>query len=609
MMRYLRTLLLWALGLGALAAIFIYGSGPADHYWLAAPGWSRAQRVTTGRINAAAPLAVGTDGTLYLFTVERDPDRSDVELLRPFVRAFDAESANIADGPVRWTYRMPVVLDAPEQPQLHLADGGLHLFWLDDGQVFTAAVGTDGTLVAAPTALSGATPDVGTVNHYSVASDGTGRMALWTGGSRGQPGVYAIALDEPNSPPRLIDGEGLYPKLRFDAQGTLHAVWYRFPLGGDLQFFHGRFPRARYDDGSTQPLLNWPVRPRSELQAYHIGLEIRPNTGLNSEPDAGTLYLSWTESVNTGGQVRGVETHFAHVPIRAGSVSPPASSPHPLHISLSEDETQEESLAAAPINLAPALNPAAELAVAFSAQLPGPQNRNAGQIGVLFLREGTPISHQLLSTSSATSFAPMLVRDDAGDQYITWLERATGGAGYHVYLAGTSEGLRAGLSRLTANDVARVITTVLFNMATGALLGPVLLLWVIAPLLLLVACRVGRGEWMPPMDREFVGRVGAAIILFWIVKVWTMPGMLGHVPLAGWVPVMPSPVGWLLRIGVPPAIGGLSVVWARAFLRRVDSPSPALFVIAYAAFDSVLTAAIYGSLLYERFFQSALAAS
>lgn len=607
MMRPLRTLLFWALGLGVLVATLIYGSGPADHYWLAAPGWSRAARVTTAHINAATPLAVDTDGTLYLFTVERDPARSDLALLRPFVRAFSAR------GQPQWQYRMPVVLDSPEQFHMLLVRDALHLFWLDEGQVARAVVRTDGTLDAAPSVLPAADGVNHRVNHYSVAADAAGRITLWTGGTRGEPGVYALALDDPGAAPVLVDAQGLYPQVRYDAHGALHGVWYRFPLRGDLQFFHGRYPGGALDGGDVQSLVAWPVRPRSELQAHAIGL------------DAETLYLFWTETVNTGAQIRGVETHFTHAAILAQRASPSASrsasrsatvpvpQPRPLRIPTPIDSPDGRFAFpddAVPSDLAPARAVMEDVAVAFSAQVPGRQNRDVGQIGVLFLQDGAPTRAQLLSTSTSASFAPSLARDGAGEQYVTWLERATGGAGYHIYLAGTSAGLRAGLSQLTVNDVARVASNVIFNLATGALLGPVmLLLWLIGPLLVLILCRVGRGEWVPPMDAEFVGRTGAAIVVFWIGKLVTLPGLTEHVPFAAWVPVMPSLLGGVLRVVTPVTIGALSVVGARAFMRRVESPSPALFVTAYAVCDSVLTAAIYGSLLYARLFQGVLAAS
>jgi hypothetical protein len=607
MMRRTLTLLLGAALLVGLGALFAHGSGPAAHYWLDAPGWSRARLMTTASINAAAPLARADDGTLYLFTIEVDPERTDVALQRPYVRAF------AADGEPLWVHRIPVVLQSPQQPQLILADDTLWLFWMDEGRITAAQVDTAGALQMAPTEL--ATREA--AGEYRATVDVRGRIALWYGGIRSRPGVYALPSGDPLGEPQRVDAEGLGPRLRYDAAGTLHAIWFRHPAGEARRFYHGRYAPDESTGDQATFLLEPESRASSDWRAHELGV------------DAEHLYLFLTELINTGGRVRQVETRYTYRsradaggeapdvrPLRIpATVEPvyrtegeyPGALQTGPRIPLAADVAQSTADEVVPDYVAPNATPAAELAAAFSAQFARGQDRTAGQVGVLYLRNGAPTSYQLLSTSGRSSIAPALLSDPSGDLYVTWLERASGGGGYHVYLASTAPAVREAFGRVTAQDAARVASTVLFNMLIGALVGPVALPpWLLPALLVLALFHWWRGERDLGDAQEFRLRAFVAILLFWAIKLVTLAEAIQFVPLAAWLPVMPPGVGLALRIGAPILIVGLSLLAARGFTRRVESPSVALFVTAYAVVDSLLTTAIYGSLLYQRFFPGLL---
>src|SRR5262245_20516204 len=204
-----RRMLLWLIPLVLfLLAVFV-SRGPADALWLQAPGWSRARLVGNTRLEEAVPIALDDTGQVYLFLSPTDGGPQVVALSRA------AETL--------WTQPLDMPGAQIKNPRLAWDGRAIVLLWISDQRLYSARVDPSGELADPPTMISG----TAMVDSYAVAADTQGRLAVWFGGSRQAPGLYALPTGAPNGPATLVDQAGFQPVLRFDTTGRLHAIWVR----------------------------------------------------------------------------------------------------------------------------------------------------------------------------------------------------------------------------------------------------------------------------------------------------------------------------------------------------------------------------------------------
>jgi hypothetical protein len=583
-----RRMLLWLIPLALLLAI-LASRGPADALWLNAPGWSRARMVGSTRIEEAVPVALDDAGRIYLFVWPSDAGPRIVALSRA------AETL--------WTQTLDMPGAQVNAPRLVWDGRALMLFWIGDQRLFAARIDSSGAVADPPAVLSGAAA----VGSYAVASDTRGRLAVWFGGSRQAPGLYALPTGELGGPAALVDQAGFQPVLRFDGAGALHAIWARDSpseqRATDVYY-------APYPGGDFRPEQSALV---VRIVGRRVGIDLTgPWFGLDQERG----YLIWTASVASGLQAGASYTQYVSFPLNEPSqVSEIGALGVPDDADLAYEAPSgggmEAGLRVLPAAgssggtsslAAAATNPvfAPELAVVFENQVAYKHNQTVNQVGSLFLRAGAPAGYQLLSFGPSGSFTPALTSDRSRYLYATW--RQLQPPGFGVYFASTAPDMQQALGGLTVSDVGRVTVDTIFGMVTGAIFAPLLaILWLIAPLMVLgVTWFVRRGAERATHWGVLLS-LALALAAYWVTKLISFEGNLDYVPFSEWIPVIPSWLALPLRIAVPAliAVAALRIAWRYTY--GAERRSALLFVLAYAGVDSLLTAAIYGGLLLNIF--------
>jgi hypothetical protein len=243
----------------------------------------------------------------------------------------------------------------------------------------------------------------------------------------------------------------------------------------------------------------------------------------------------------------------------------------------------------------PALAP--ELAVAFHTQLEYLRRKEKGQVSALFFRNGAPLAYQQISFTPANSGFPAILSDEAGQLYITWLESGAP-SGYDVYFASTAPDIRGALSGITWDDFGRLGAETLFGLLGGAVLLPLAMVWIPAPMVVLGLTSVLRRQDDSLTNFGVIVSLTLALVTFWVSKLVFMPGITEYVPFSVWVPFLPPALNLPLRLGVPILIAGLALVTAWRHTYGRDRPATFFFLLIYAVVDSVLTMAVYGTIFY-----------
>jgi hypothetical protein len=570
-----------------LAVVLSACSGSEERLWLKARGWNRAQLI--GRTGSAdpAPFALDDQGRIYFFLIHTDN-----ELAYPHVIALDRELETI------WDYTYDVESSQASKPQIIWDGNDLNLLWLGDQGLYHITLDTAGAMSQEPTLLL----QEGPIDSYDAALAPDGQATAWFAGPRRQPGLHAAPLANLGGAAVLVDPLGVRPTLQFDEAGVLHATWAHYPPGyGDNRLYYGAYPDGHYQPG-RETLVH---SPRLGMATFLLG----PWLGLDDQD----VYLIWAQQSRTGmeaGKVEALEIHFP--PGQVDHRSAPRQLTIPPSYDLAYSEYNEGRLKAGDRVLLEAWGTShiteidtlssqnQELAIAFRTRIDYLQRKERDQVSVLYLQDGAPTSYQLLSFTSIDSQDPAIGSDQNGNLYLTWLER-TGEGGYSVYFATTAPDVQRSLKTLTWNDIGRLGAETLFGLVTGALLIPIVLVWLIVPMALIFLTSFLRKDEENLAHPGTLVSFGLSMIAYWAGKLLVLPGIRDYVPFSAWIPFIPGWASGILRVGVPVLIAALALRIAWGLTYRRDRPSALYLLLLYAAIDGVLTTAVYGVIFLAAF--------
>jgi hypothetical protein len=174
-----------------------------------------------------------------------------------------------------------------------------------------------------------------------------------------------------------------------------------------------------------------------------------------------------------------------------------------------------------------------------------------------------------------------------------------GQSGFLAYAGSTAPDVYAALTKVTSADVGRLLAETVFGMLAGAALSPFAgILWLVAPLIVLGITSFLRRDDGRTISRGALISLGLALLTFWVVKAATLPGFWDYVPFSSWIPFIPGWLGGPLRWGVMIIIAALALWTAWRFTYKRQAHSVLNFMLIYAAVDSVLSMAVYGSIIY-----------
>lgn len=561
----------------------------AERLWIKAPDWSRAQAIGGMGIPDPAPFVLDEAGNIYFLFID-----GDLEALQAQVVAFTAQGERI------WAVTFDEILKLPDVPQIVWDGEMLHGFWINSGALIATRLDRNGTVLQEPAVISG---DV-RVDSYSAVASNEGDIAVWFAASPRDAGLYQADLslvDEPT----LIDEEGVFPSLRFDQAGTLHAAWAHASNNNpQVQFLYAAYADIANIAGSGSVVQE----TRVPLTADMVG----PTLGL----DGDEAYIYWVLIFRTGLEAGFTETRFISFS-QSNPGQPPSAQQFfiPAEHDLDYQPFPEESLHVGDrYSLAERPSPSVgvfqdittnvvqegELAVAFRAAVNYYWRRASNQIGVVYIQDGLPTSYQLLSFTQQPSTDPTVISDANGDLYVSWLERGDVSR-FDVFLTSTSDGLKDAFNSVTAGDITNLSAATIFGLLTGVLLAPLAaVLFLVLPLIVIGLTAIfRRGEQTLKSPGTIISFI-LAIAVFQVAKVGALPDLLTYVPFSAWLP-LPNLLKAPLQLIVPLVIMIVAIFSAWHFTYRRRTDSPLYFMILYVAVDTLFTMAIYGVLFYGAF--------
>jgi hypothetical protein len=574
-----------------LALILTACSKQPERLWLKSPGWSRAQLIGNTRVGDPVPIAIDSDGNVYIFFVSAENSASHLR-----VAAFDKQMEVLWDR----TYD-EIDLTTPSMPRIQWHQNALQLFWIDADRLYSAKIANTGELVTAPMLLSGNE----LVEHYDVAGNSFNQIAVWYAGSRNEPGLFSLPLGDLTGDPILVDDNGIHPELQFDHSGTLHVIWARYPPGaGDKPFLYAAYPEGYFSPGHESIVVTPRIVGTSILEG--------PKIGLGSQH----AYIFWSMIFLSGEEAGTAETYY---------VTFPAGQPRfassgfilgvPYSYELPHQKFPESPLKAGPrIPIGPGLsgrtyyvtqveiNPTIEdeLVITMQPWMGYIMRKTKPQVTAAFFQDGEPVGYQILSFTPSNSTFPAIFSDGEDQLYSTWLEKGEL-PGWAIYLSSTAPNIKDVLDELTSDDIGRLSADVAFGFLTGALLIPIGLAWILPSMLILaLSTRVLNARENLTSIRSIISTFLALIVL-WVVKLGILPGMRTYVPFSAWIPILPDWSSMPLRIGIPLLIAIFSLLVAWYILQRRKESSIFTLVLIYGVVDSVLTLGVYGVLVFAGF--------
>lgn len=565
-------------------------SGP-ERPWLQSPGWSRGLQIGYTPVSQSVSFTLDEEGNVYFFHFTgEDNDNFDLQV-----------TALQPTGDMPWDHTIEVNLRLPRQPRIINDGEALQLFWISDQTLYTMRIGLDGEILSQPQQISGqyVAFSVDVLLHPEKG------LIVWFGGSRQDPGVYAYAPEDYYGRPQVIDELGTRPYLMLDTDGLLHAAWAHDPAGYEERgIYYASFPDLDYtaNDGILVAALTPAVS--SALDGPWLG-----------QSGDGLLVL-WNLSVITGLEAGRMTTEYVILPMEGideGFQQRPSILyvPSDYHESFRQEATliqagdriwlDEVEGGYSPIiqKLSIVSFNGSELAIALEAKVEFLRNKEEFQVSILFFDAGQPTSYQLISFDAAASRLPNLVVDDEGYLYLTWIQKDSEDENA-IFFATTQPEFRQSISRFDGSDTVSVVGDTLFGLFSGVILVPIGLVWLLAPLVLIGVTTIIRKEDEPFYAPGSLISIALALIGFWYSKYFSLQilDMVNYVPFSAWIPQISGQGANLVRILVPLVIFLVSAIFAYRRTYAQSNRSVLFFMLFYSLLDSLLSAAVYGLLIY-----------
>jgi hypothetical protein len=544
------------------------------------PDWSRGLQLGSSVSGSASIVIEGQAEKILLVWLYTDSGQSAIRYVQLNETGQPATDQVIQLPPGQ--LRMPRLLPA--------ADGLLHLFWASRGNsaekwsLWYILLDQQGETVGQAQRIS--TPELNVSGYTALQRRDLSVAVFWAASL--ENGLYAVNISpsgEPDPQQVLIAARGSSPSAKVDTSGDLHLSWVE-----ERTFFY-----ARFAEGKLQPATG--IRVADVTLTTADGLS-GPVLGLSNR----WVYLIWSVERQTGLEAGTARTEYISFPID----QPARSDPQPVWIFPAEEQSYQPSQG--DYNLTLLAKPAGpgttsdyiyqpavfdgqrgQLAAAVAVRQEYRQEAHV-QIATLIFEDGQFKGYQLASKTTALSYDPVLVPDEAGALHLLWRQ---GAMGRDIYYATTSPSLRDELDRLTTSDAIDLILTGGMESLVGILFFPWIGIGWLMPGLLLV----GIHKLIKDNDsiaRSLLARLllGIAILVYQGTKLLVLPSILFYVPFSAWIEI---PGSWRvpLQIGVPLAILVLAFL-AAWLLRRKRTDSAVMLYLVFVAVDAFFTLAIYG---------------
>jgi len=534
----------------------------------ASPDWSKGQPVGMSALNQPVAIRAG-EGVVYLTWVDGEHHLHWAQL--------DERGQVVADKsldlPTRSSQKPRLLLD----PQ-----GRLHLFWIaskEEGQgLYYVQLNTSGEIVSNPLLLSLPGMEVG---YVASGFSAQGQIELfWSQAAYERPGVYNLTIDPESlvaSPNSLIASRGMAPTLQVDQEGTFHLSWLEQPAYATRQIYYATFDPERRVSGEVIEIAEVVLRGGQIMVGPVLGLDLENG------------YIFW--SIEQRGRAVSGDTFYATFPLGRPVESvvmelrvPPTERPrydsyageYDYHLLASQEGAVSTFLSRPWV----VDGQRSELPVVLTINIFTRLGEHL-QIAMLIFSEGQLKGYQVVTATKMASLTPHIVADPRLDLHLAWIDTA-GFEEYQVLYASTSPQVKEVLNRVTLADVVDKGGDLITALFPVVLLTPVLIAWVIFPLVWLLIFYFSTGEGELTSLGAWVA-LGVAMLMQLLAMIFITPGGLDLLPfLAISVPQL-APIFTGRLFPILCAILGLGAM--AFYLRRTRSRSlfGAFFVFAFTA--------------------------
>jgi len=551
--------------------------------------WSRGQRVGRASIPQPVGLAVDEEGA-YLLWGQRQEEGTRLSFARM-----------TPSGTVALTTTLPFNTFFPRLPQLVLNDE-LHGFVITrlaaserDG-VYHLRLNRSGDLLADPLRLS--SPDqLCELLSVMPAPDGSIHL-LWAVGDGSGKGVYHLKLGPDGSAqgfPQLIGPNGREPTGQVDQSGALHIAWMVEVDFDAFDLLYTTIPEG-------ESLAAEPVRV---TDLYIPASDITQPLSLSL--DATHAYIFWSQEHRAGLKQGAAELFFVSFPLdglAAGdtddvliSTDPDLSGwptdrfPPLTSLVLPGDIVDWSGFVEGPSALDTRQRGAALVLAdaTFSFRF-----KERPQLVLLLFEDGEFAGYQQPVRTRKYSHRPRGLLGDDGQLHMAWIDMERPG-NYSLYYASTDPDVRAGLSKRTANDMYLDSLDLLWGMASGLSLIPLVFV-MLAPVLGLLAVFyfTGQDDALASSRRSQITLLVVALIYLWM-KILVFGPVLERPPLARSIPVEYAGAWVYVMLAIVAGLAGLAL-WR--YYRRSDRPELFRGALTFVLTDVALTLLLYGPTFY-----------
>lgn len=472
--------------------------------------------------------------------------------------------------------------------------GKLHLLWGSrppGGKVWTiwhTLLDEEGNSLNSPLQISLPGESVG---NYTVSPDHQGgALVIWDSGSLGKLYLQHVnAAGTITGLPVIVAERGESPSIWVNPKGEVFLAWREEP-----GFVYASASLNALAPTETTSVVDVNLSTGQSLVGPYVGV-------------AGDwVYLFWSmlnqSGLEAGTGYTAYVTFPANTPARQVPqrilMSPLEEQPYAAYqgsLALSQLAPPVEAWASSDFILNPTVmqgSPSGELAVALALNQAMRLDQHL-QIAVAVFEGGEFVGYTLGSKTEGISDKPVLYLDSMANLHLAWRE---GSAGNGIFYATTQPEAIAALDRLNAGDVTNAIFQGGMEGLVGVTFLPIIGFGWLLPGMLVVGIVKLRWDQDDLTNWYFWIPLTIAIVMFYLVKLATLPTISTYVPFSAWLDI-PGGYGEPLQIIMPLLIFGIAALVANR-VRRRHSQSAAVFYITFGLVDAILTLSIYGVNLF-----------
>lgn len=552
--------------------------------------WSRGTLIGEASIRQPVGLAADEQGAYVLWASRQEEG----------TRLSYARLAR--DGTIISSRVLPLRTFFPRLPQL-VANENLHLFLItrfaaEEGDgVYHVQLSRDGEVIGEPERLSAVEQES---EALSVVQGLEGSIhVIWDVSEGPSPGVYYAQLRPDGTLagfPQLAGPNGLQPAGQVDEDGVVHLAWLEQQESSSYDL--------KYATVAPDALTTGEPTVVADLRIPVTDVTHPPTVAVDQDH----VYVLWSQEHRTGLQSGTGELFYVTFPKDAPAPSPvrnalvsgeatPTYSPTTAYPPLTavvnpSDAVDWTSFIEGPLAIS---DPAGEAAFVLADMAFDFRFDPRPQLVLVVFQDGQMVGHHQPTRTRQYSLYARGAASEDGQLHVAWIDLEQPGR-YSTYYASTRPEAQALLNQRTTNDTILDGLDVLWGMASGISLIPLVGIILIPVLVLCGIFYISgtddalRTSWAAQLT------LAVTIITYLGAKILVMAGIVTRPPLFDTVPSNLQGVWVWIALLIVAAFAGLAVA---IYIRRSERPYLFRAALTFALVDAFLTLILYGPAFYS----------